>query len=36
MGKSDEEIVAATMKELERLFPTEIGADLPDGRAEVC
>lgn len=27
IGKSDEEIMAATMKELERLFPTEIAAD---------
>lgn len=35
MGKSDEEIVAATMKELERLFPTEIGEDLPDGGAKL-
>lgn len=35
MGKSDEEIVAATMKELERLFPTEIGANLPDGGAKL-
>ncbi|CAK9097714.1 15-cis-phytoene desaturase [Durusdinium trenchii] len=35
MGKSDEEIVAATMKELERLFPTEIGEHLPDGGAKL-
>jgi len=35
MGKSDEEIVAATMKELERLFPTEIGPQLPDGGAKL-
>lgn len=27
IGKSDEEIIAATMSELERLFPTEIKAD---------
>ena len=27
IGKSDEDIVNATMKELERLFPTEIAAD---------
>lgn len=27
IGKSDEEVVAATMIELERLFPTEIAAD---------
>ena len=27
IGKPDEEIVAATMLELERLFPTEISAD---------
>jgi 15-cis-phytoene desaturase len=27
IGKSDEEIVQATMQELERLFPTEIAAD---------
>ena len=27
MGKSDEEIIAATMQELARLFPTEIAAD---------
>ncbi|OLQ10259.1 Phytoene dehydrogenase, chloroplastic/chromoplastic [Symbiodinium microadriaticum] len=31
MGKSDQDIVDATMKELERLFPTEIGPHLPDG-----
>jgi len=35
MGKSDEEIVEATMKELERLFPTEIGPALPDGGAKL-
>ncbi|OLP88761.1 15-cis-phytoene desaturase [Symbiodinium microadriaticum] len=29
--KTDEEIVAATMKELERLFPDEIGVALPGG-----
>eukprot|EP00890_Picochlorum_soloecismus_P004797 jgi/Picsp_1/5318/NSC_02679-R1_phytoene desaturase len=27
IGRSDEDIIAATMKELERLFPTEIAAD---------
>lgn len=27
IGKSDEDIVAATLTELERLFPTEIAAD---------
>ncbi|GIL47714.1 hypothetical protein Vafri_4473 [Volvox africanus] len=27
IGRSDEDIIAATMKELERLFPTEIRAD---------
>jgi 15-cis-phytoene desaturase len=27
IGRPDEEIIAATMKELERLFPTEIAAD---------
>eukprot|EP00775_Hariotina_reticulata_P010931 gene10931-11085_t len=27
IGRSDEDIIAATMKELERLFPTEISAD---------
>ena len=27
VGRPDDEIVAATMKELERLFPTEIAAD---------
>ena len=27
IGKSDEDIIAATMTELERLFPTEIRAD---------
>lgn len=27
IGKSDDEIIAATMKELERIFPTEIAAD---------
>ncbi|CAE7359131.1 PDS [Symbiodinium natans] len=35
MGKSDQDIVDATMKELERLFPTEIGPDLPDGGAKL-
>jgi len=27
IGRSDEDIIAATMVELERLFPTEIAAD---------
>ncbi|CAK9087498.1 15-cis-phytoene desaturase [Durusdinium trenchii] len=31
IAKSDDEIVEATMKELERLFPTEIGEKLADG-----
>jgi 15-cis-phytoene desaturase len=31
IAKSNEEIVDATMKELERLFPTEIGPGSPDG-----
>ncbi|CAE7234582.1 PDS1 [Symbiodinium sp. KB8] len=35
MGKSDQDIVDATMKELERLFPTEIGPHLPDGGAKL-
>jgi len=35
LKKSDQEIVDATMKELERLFPTEIGAHLPDGGAKL-
>jgi len=35
LGKSDQEIVDATMKELERLFPTEIGPQLPDGGAKL-
>merc|ERR1719223_297769 len=35
LKRSDEEIVEATMKELERLFPTEIGAQLPDGGAKL-
>jgi len=35
LGKSDEEIVGATLKELERLFPTEIGPQLPDGGAKL-
>jgi len=33
IAKSDEEIVEATMKELARLFPTEIGPGAPDGGA---
>merc|ERR550532_1452851 len=35
LKKTDDEIVEATMKELERLFPTEIGAQLPDGGAKL-
>lgn len=35
LKKSDEEIVKATMLELERLFPTEIGPLLPDGGAKL-
>jgi len=35
MKKSDEEIVEVTMKELERLFPTELGANLPNGGARL-
>jgi len=35
LKRSDEEIVDATMKELERLFPTEIGPHLPDGGAKL-
>jgi len=35
LKKTDTEIVDATMKELERLFPTEIGAQLPDGGAKL-
>ena len=31
IAASDEEIVQATMHELERLFPTEIGPKAPDG-----
>jgi len=35
IGRSDDEIVVETMKELERLFPTEIGPHLPDGGAQL-
>ena len=35
IAASDEEIIEATMGELERLFPTEIGPDAPDGGAQV-
>mmetsp|Transcript_54182 Transcript_54182/g.176134 ORF Transcript_54182/g.176134 Transcript_54182/m.176134 type:complete len:671 (+) Transcript_54182:80-2092(+) len=35
LKKTDQEIVDATLKELERLFPTEIGAQLKDGGAKV-
>jgi uncharacterized protein with NAD-binding domain and iron-sulfur cluster len=34
IGRSDEDIIAATMTELERLFPTEIKAD--QSLAKVC
>lgn len=35
IAASDEEIIEATLKELERLFPTEIGPGAPDGGAQV-
>jgi len=35
LKRTDEEIVEATMKELERLFPTEIGPHLPGGGAKL-
>jgi len=35
LKRSDTEIVDATMKELERLFPTEIGSHLPGGGAKL-
>eukprot|EP00931_Biecheleriopsis_adriatica_P009353 TRINITY_DN110428_c0_g1_i1.p1 TRINITY_DN110428_c0_g1~~TRINITY_DN110428_c0_g1_i1.p1 ORF type:complete len:641 (+),score=123.08 TRINITY_DN110428_c0_g1_i1:28-1950(+) len=35
IAKTNDEIVEATMKELERLFPTEIGANLPGGGAKL-
>ena len=35
IGASDEEIIDATLLELERLFPTEIGPKAPDGGAQV-
>lgn len=35
IGASDEEIIAATLLELERLFPTEIGPKALDGGAQV-
>jgi len=35
IGCSDEEIVDATLLELQRLFPTEIGPNAPDGGAQV-
>jgi 15-cis-phytoene desaturase len=35
IAKSNEEIVDATMKELERLFPTEIGPGAPGGGAKL-
>eukprot|EP00537_Pseudo-nitzschia_pungens_P003000 CAMPEP_0172374794 /NCGR_PEP_ID=MMETSP1060-20121228/57635_1 /TAXON_ID=37318 /ORGANISM="Pseudo-nitzschia pungens, Strain cf. cingulata" /LENGTH=586 /DNA_ID=CAMNT_0013101617 /DNA_START=217 /DNA_END=1977 /DNA_ORIENTATION=+ len=35
IAASDEEIIDATLLELERLFPTEIGPDVPGGGARV-
>jgi len=35
IGASDEEIIDATLLELRRLFPTEIGPDAPNGGAQV-
>jgi 15-cis-phytoene desaturase len=35
IAASDEEVVAATMQELERLFPTEIGPGASDGGANI-
>lgn len=35
IAASDEEIIDATLMELRRLFPTEIGPDAPDGGARV-
>jgi 15-cis-phytoene desaturase len=35
IGASDEEIIDATMLELQRLFPTEIGPKAPDGGAQI-
>mmetsp|Transcript_46288 Transcript_46288/g.90373 ORF Transcript_46288/g.90373 Transcript_46288/m.90373 type:complete len:543 (-) Transcript_46288:377-2005(-) len=35
LAASDEEIVDATLGELERLFPTEIGPEVPGGGAQV-
>jgi len=35
LKKTDKEIVDATLKELERLFPTEIGPQLPGGGAKL-
>ena len=32
IAKTDDEIVDATMKELERLFPNEVGPDVPESR----
>jgi 15-cis-phytoene desaturase len=32
IGRSDEDIIAATMKELERLFPDEVAADQSKAR----
>jgi len=35
IAASDEEIIDAAMLELQRLFPTEIGPDAPDGGAQI-
>lgn len=35
MQRTDEEIISETMRELERIFPTEIGAGCPDGGAQL-
>lgn len=35
IAASDEEIIATTLKELERLFPTEIGPSAPSGGAQL-
>ena len=36
IAKSDDEIIAATMKELERLFPLEIAADGSKAQLNKC
>merc|ERR1711976_128225 len=35
MEASDKDIIDATMRELERLFPNEVGAELPGGGAKL-